>query len=665
MANGIPSGGPSPISQTNQSPIEQQRDQAFELKLFGKKFSVGPASNAFGRGVRAVLTSLKLLRPAEASITQQSTTNQVAGHQQTESIPKRVPLKQRSVETVTPNASIHTPSPQPSSTKPPIVQQILDGHFNTGEDGDFSIAHFRQTLESWSTAELKEFVKKGITKLPHGQTQQVTREVYAQKKVADSLAKGFDGDVEKFKQELTKNYNSNNSELKTAVLSEIDKQLGLTEPLTTPDIEALTTPDLKEEASALHKELEQWNKQSGVKTRMFSPAQPKTPLPPDEKAFFKDHIRYAFDSTSGIFARDTAITLPESDGFPAHRLSANKFRMAPTEPETILMQAPKTEAAGDTWHMLFANNTECVVDLTQPTEVPRKADIYYPQRAGQSIDYQSGDKTFTVMLKKPGDDLGDGLKRYEYQVTDQETGEQKTIFRLHFENWVDMHGVDPEILDKVINETDRITGHDGIAAVHCSAGIGRTGTFVSARAAKHTLEGQQLDLSGAKKTITDLTKTGRQNRNQNFIQKPEQMETLLKYLTVQHEFGSVLTSDTESLVKTTPSSPQSGASHNPSPIYQNTSEALERSPSKVAPTIPQKGPKIIADNISSKFEQFKYADWDLVDQDLKKLTGSPESLNILSKKIEGMRKTHGEEQVNYMLERIALAAGNAGSVRSG
>jgi len=52
-----------------------------------------------------------------------------------------------------------------------------------------------------------------------------------------------------------------------------------------------------------------------------------------------------------------------------------------------------------------------------------------------------------------------------------------SITHFHLENWIDRDVLPPEILSETVQKVGRVTGP---LLVHCSAGIGRTGTFLAA-----------------------------------------------------------------------------------------------------------------------------------------------------------------------------------------
>lgn len=81
----------------------------------------------------------------------------------------------------------------------------------------------------------------------------------------------------------------------------------------------------------------------------------------------------------------------------------------------------------------------------------------------------------------------------------QEDNKKKTIVHLHFKDWLD-HDV-PEDFDLMINFCNimrrHMTASPGLAVIHCSAGIGRTGTLIAIDILLQNIkENRKLDVFG-------------------------------------------------------------------------------------------------------------------------------------------------------------------------
>ncbi|MGI9273522.1 MAG: protein-tyrosine phosphatase family protein [Endozoicomonas sp.] len=356
----------------------------------------------------------------------------------------------------------------------------------------------------------------------------------------------------------------------------------------------------------------------------------KTRVPPGAQPspaqFLIKQLRYAKDTKHGHFVKATAVKLPETETAPAYRLHANKFRMAPSEPETMMMQAPKHQAMGDFWLAHVLNDTKAVVDLTQTNEIGGKVDVYYPTSFEQPRNYTSTDgRKLTVSLQGKKNVQGDeNLELLKYTVTDSSTGQSKTIHRIHFKAWEDMHGVDPAALDNLINVTDRVAGK-GLVAVHCSAGIGRTGTFVSARTAKHTLGGAKLSSGQVEEEVTKLAKVGRTNRNPRFIQKDTQFQTLMNYIGNQDRFAH-----TTAALKPQPA-PEPRKTSSSKPLRSSKPKpAASNKPGKVANGQRPAPKPLDASTIFNSFIGGRYEgkQWNVILADIAQL-GSREQLDYL------------------------------------
>jgi len=142
----------------------------------------------------------------------------------------------------------------------------------------------------------------------------------------------------------------------------------------------------------------------------------------------------------------------------------------------ICTQAPLKETCSDFWQMVWEQNTFVVVMLTQVEERgEEKSFQYWPLRVGET----KGFGNFEVRLE--------GEERrgnFEHRLVElKHEGRVRRVYQLQYVGWPD-HGVPNNSVQiceliKVTLDLERLTNFCGPVVVHCSAGIGRTGTFVA------------------------------------------------------------------------------------------------------------------------------------------------------------------------------------------
>jgi len=162
----------------------------------------------------------------------------------------------------------------------------------------------------------------------------------------------------------------------------------------------------------------------------------------------------------------------DSDYINANFVGCEKFRR-----NYILTQAPLPNTVNDLWRMVWQEKVPVIVCLTKLNEGDvQKAHKYWPDdgqtvQFGKIIVYHSmtvmysniAIRSFTLWLQ------GDTLNTIE-------------VFHLHYQDWPD-HGT-PSSTKPVrtlayLVSTLRERCRSGPAVVHCSAGVGRAGTFVA------------------------------------------------------------------------------------------------------------------------------------------------------------------------------------------
>ncbi|XP_073844444.1 protein tyrosine phosphatase 52F isoform X2 [Musca autumnalis] len=137
--------------------------------------------------------------------------------------------------------------------------------------------------------------------------------------------------------------------------------------------------------------------------------------------------------------------------------------------EYIATQGPKPESTTDFWRMVLQHNVRVIVMVTQFREGDViKCHEYYPYKS----------KGINVTEKKK--EIFDLYDRTELSVVHEMFGLKQKVVHFYFKKWPD-YGVptDPMHLITFVRKVkaEKIPSYSPIV-VHCSAGVGRTGTFI-------------------------------------------------------------------------------------------------------------------------------------------------------------------------------------------
>ncbi|NXR83556.1 PTPRJ phosphatase, partial [Pycnonotus jocosus] len=142
----------------------------------------------------------------------------------------------------------------------------------------------------------------------------------------------------------------------------------------------------------------------------------------------------------------------------------------------IAAQGPLPNTIEDFWQMIWEKSIYSIVMLTKCVEQARtKCEQYWPDKQPKSY----GDIIVTMVSEVV---LPEWTIR-DFTVEKSNTPESHTVRQFHFTSWPD-HGV-PETTDLLINfrhlvhEYNSQNPMDSPTLVHCSAGVGRTGTFIA------------------------------------------------------------------------------------------------------------------------------------------------------------------------------------------
>ncbi|XP_055511302.1 tyrosine-protein phosphatase non-receptor type 11 isoform X1 [Leucoraja erinacea] len=186
-----------------------------------------------------------------------------------------------------------------------------------------------------------------------------------------------------------------------------------------------------------------------------------------------------FDHTR-VVLHDGDVTEAGSDyinaNFITHDIDSNRTTTRPKK-SYIATQGCLQNTVNDFWRMVFQENSRVIVMTTKEVERGKSKCVkYWPDE--MSLKEYGAMRVRNVRENPAHDYILRELKLS--QVGQQST--ERTVWQYHFKTWPD-HGVpsDPGgVLDflEEINIKQENIPETGPSVVHCSAGIGRTGTFI-------------------------------------------------------------------------------------------------------------------------------------------------------------------------------------------
>ncbi|XP_061190061.1 receptor-type tyrosine-protein phosphatase T-like [Saccostrea echinata] len=230
------------------------------------------------------------------------------------------------------------------------------------------------------------------------------------------------------------------------------------------------------------------------------------------------------------FPYDHSRVILRSSGKNADYINANYIDGPTRKKEYIAAQGPKENTLEDFWSMIWQENISNIVMLTNLREGEKiKCTQYWPD-SGKDVSYG-------VVLVK-------WMEEREYafyvirklKVMNKEMNESRILTQYHYTAWPD-HGT-PEPLCLIIfhNHVIRTKTNSNNApmVVHCSAGVGRTGTYI----ALDTLH--QIGRNTGKINVADCVRKMRENR-MTMVQTYEQYITI--FLTLHEDFKAPMKVD--------------------------------------------------------------------------------------------------------------------------
>lgn len=214
----------------------------------------------------------------------------------------------------------------------------------------------------------------------------------------------------------------------------------------------------------------------------------------------------------------------------------------------ILAQGPLEHTAGDFWLMVWQQKSRAVVMLNRVIEKGTvKCAQYWPlgSAAGYEDDMIFEDVSLRVTLT--GEEESSNFTTRWLQIEDMATGDKREVLHFHYTTWPDF-GVPTSATAflnflNVVREAGGLDSSYGPAVIHCSAGIGRSGTFCLADSCLVMIEKHgTLACIDIRKLLIEM-----RSYRMGLIQTPDQLR--FTYLTVIQGGRGLLGHDANSNVK--------------------------------------------------------------------------------------------------------------------
>lgn len=159
-------------------------------------------------------------------------------------------------------------------------------------------------------------------------------------------------------------------------------------------------------------------------------------------------------------------------------INANLVEHERANRKYILTQGPLEHTVGHYWLMIWEQNSIAILMLNKLIENRQvKCSMYWPRRMNDKIELT--DVGLAVEYLKCED--FENFSKRTFRLTDTNSSQSREIIQFHYTTWPDF-GIPSSPVAflqflKQVRESGALDSNVGPPVVHCSAGIGRSGTF--------------------------------------------------------------------------------------------------------------------------------------------------------------------------------------------
>ena len=192
-------------------------------------------------------------------------------------------------------------------------------------------------------------------------------------------------------------------------------------------------------------------------------------LKPENKQFNRYQEVYPYDHSR----------VPLTNVPATNYINASLVLVEKVERKYILTQGPLAGTTPHFWSMVWEQQSKAVVMLNRVMEKGTlKCHQYWPTNKGDTVKFDD----VGLSVENTKTNLGQHYNITTIRITKTETNESRDVLHFHYTTWPDF-GV-PACPDtfleflRAIRESGSMDKGVGPAVIHCSAGIGRSGTFI-------------------------------------------------------------------------------------------------------------------------------------------------------------------------------------------
>lgn len=226
--------------------------------------------------------------------------------------------------------------------------------------------------------------------------------------------------------------------------------------------------------------------------------------------------------------------------------NASKMHL-PFTGDFISTCAPKSNGFGNYWeHAVHSSGVSCIVMITDFIEKKNgkllpKADPYWPQKVGGIETYEQIEVTFiseTCVYQESKTPDKKGIYKRIFSIKKVGETTARNVVQIHFTAWPDFGAPTTQLFNQLLAVIENLPEESKSKfLVHCSAGVGRTGTYMAIQEAILELNATIVDTIANGEPTVDILGIILAMREQRsgMVQTADQLEFIFKYVLGQYK----------------------------------------------------------------------------------------------------------------------------------